>query len=214
VQERCDLHAASLRQEDTHSHSQCLIIIITWRYSPTWALASCAIRFHWSLIMFNTRCLSTARMVTWTRLNTEYYVIRTLPALFRDIMLRQWVVGFRRFEATCHLRVEISKKTLLGRCDPCKRGHTPFPDLVNRRGYRRAFSYFRFISRRNWLLQPHQSWTGWRIFSWISTSPEQSFQTSSRAQQTSYAMGMGVPSPGVKATETRRWLQTFIWCGD
>jgi hypothetical protein len=25
------------------------IIIITWRYSPTWALASCAIRLHWSL---------------------------------------------------------------------------------------------------------------------------------------------------------------------
>ena len=26
-----------------------IIIIITWRYSPTWALASCAIRLHWSL---------------------------------------------------------------------------------------------------------------------------------------------------------------------
>jgi hypothetical protein len=25
------------------------LIIITWRYSPTWALASCAIRLHWSL---------------------------------------------------------------------------------------------------------------------------------------------------------------------
>jgi hypothetical protein len=26
-----------------------IIIIIIWRYSPTWALASCAIRLHWSL---------------------------------------------------------------------------------------------------------------------------------------------------------------------
>jgi hypothetical protein len=25
------------------------IIIITWRYSPTWALVSCVIRLHWSL---------------------------------------------------------------------------------------------------------------------------------------------------------------------
>jgi hypothetical protein len=26
-----------------------IIIIITWRYSPSWALASCAILHHWSL---------------------------------------------------------------------------------------------------------------------------------------------------------------------
>jgi hypothetical protein len=26
-----------------------IIIIITWRYSPSCALASCAIRLHWSL---------------------------------------------------------------------------------------------------------------------------------------------------------------------
>jgi hypothetical protein len=24
-------------------------MMITWRYSPTWALAFCAIRLHWSL---------------------------------------------------------------------------------------------------------------------------------------------------------------------
>ena len=30
-------------------HGDKIIIITTWRYSPTWALACCAIRLHWSL---------------------------------------------------------------------------------------------------------------------------------------------------------------------